>query len=58
MKILRLPEVVIVTGLSRPTIYRLMLAGRFPNRRLLGIKCVGWVAEEIQSWLEGRPLIG
>jgi prophage regulatory protein len=58
MRILRLPDVVTVTGLSRPTIYRLMQAGRFPNRRQLGIKSVGWVAEEIQSWLEGRPLIG
>ena len=57
MKILRLPEVVLTTGISRPTIYRLMKTGRFPNRRQLGIKSVGWVAEEVQSWLEGRPLI-
>jgi prophage regulatory protein len=55
MKMLRLPEVIEATGLSRPTIYRLEARGQFPKRRRLGVNSVGWVEEEIAVWIRGRP---
>ncbi len=53
--IIRLPEVRVRTGLSRSEIYRRESLGEFPKRVTLGARsrCVGWVAGEIQAWIEG-----
>jgi len=56
MKMLRLPEVVEATGLSRPTIYRLEAKGEFPKRRRLGRNSIGWIEEEIHAWIQARPM--
>ena len=53
-RILRLPEVMARTGLSRATIYRWRLAGRFPQAVRLGTRCVGWIESEIEEWLRER----
>jgi prophage regulatory protein len=49
--ILRLPAVKTRTGLSRSTIYLRVSQGTFPRPVSLGGRAVGWVEEEIQSWL-------
>ncbi len=54
--ILRLPRVVEITGVPKPTIYRWIRAGLFPKPVALGIRSVGWHSEEINKWIEGRPL--
>jgi prophage regulatory protein len=56
MKLLRTPEVVSTTGLSRMTIYRLERAGQFPSRRQLSQNCVAWPEDEILNWLKDRPM--
>ncbi len=53
-RILRLPEVMARTGLSRTTIYRWRLAGRFPQPVRLGTRNVGWIESEIEAWLRER----
>ena len=53
-KVLRLPEVMHRTGLSRATIYRLMDQGLFPLRRRLSAGAVGWSEEEIEAWIRER----
>ena len=53
-RILRLPEVMARTGLSRTTIYRWRLAGRFPQPVRLGTRCVGWIESEVEAWLRER----
>ena len=53
-RILRLPEVMARTGLSRTTIYRRRLAGRFPQAVPLGTRTVGWVESELEAWLRER----
>ena len=53
-RILRLPEVMARTGLSRTTIYRWRLAGRFPQAVRLGTRCVGFIESEIEEWLRER----
>ena len=50
-RILRLPEVVNRCGISKRTIYRLEAAGRFPARRQLGPRAVGWVESEVRAWI-------
>lgn len=52
--IIRLPEVRARTGLSRSEIYRREAIGQFPKRVALGARSVGWVADEIQTWIEER----
>lgn len=51
---LRLPEVKKRTALSRSQIYLLESKGQFPKRISLGIRAVGWISSEVQSWIEAR----
>ena len=43
------------TGLSDPTIWRLERAGEFPKRVNITPSRVGWIEEEIDEWIAGRP---
>ena len=43
-RLLRLPEVLHRTGLSKKTINHLEAAGRLPTCRQLGPRAVGWLA--------------
>lgn len=53
--ILRLPEVIARTGLARSTIYLKISENTFPSPISLGGKrAVGWIEEEIQSWIENQ----
>lgn len=54
MQILRLPEVVARTGLSRATIYRYISLDQFPNQIPLGPRVAGWLESEIDDWLSAR----
>jgi prophage regulatory protein len=53
-KILRLPAVKAVTGLSRSTIYKKIAEGTFKKPVSLGARAVGWIESEIDEWLESR----
>jgi prophage regulatory protein len=52
--ILRLPAVKLRTGLSRSTIYLRATEGSFPKAITLGPRCVGWLASEIDAWIQQR----
>jgi prophage regulatory protein len=56
MKFLRIRQVMQLTGLSRMTIYRLELAGRFPKRRRLSENSVAWLESDIAEWADSRPI--
>ena len=53
-QMLRAPEVMARTGLSRTTIWRRVRAGSFPAPIELGQNSIGWPAVEISAWLESR----
>ena len=53
-RILRKPEVLAKTGLSNNTIARLEAAGRFPVRRRISPRAVGWVESEVDAWIARR----
>jgi prophage regulatory protein len=55
MKLLRLGEVIEMTGLSRATIYRYEDAGEFPKRRRTGPNSVRWLDEDVIKWMKSRP---
>jgi prophage regulatory protein len=56
MKFLRVRRVMQATGLSRMTIYRLELAGKFPKRRQLSENSVAWLDTDISQWIDSRPV--
>lgn len=58
MKILREPEVLEITALSRATIWRKEQDGTFPRRVRLGDNSVGWYSDEIEDWFETLPRAG
>ena len=41
-------------GISRSTIYRLMLDEEFPRPIKLGLRAIGWKSEDIDEWLLGQ----
>ncbi|MGE4316759.1 helix-turn-helix transcriptional regulator [Acinetobacter sp.] len=57
LKILRLPAVTDISGLSRSTIYeKLNPRSRrydkdFPTPIKIGVSAVGWLQHEIEAWL-------
>lgn len=53
LRLIRLPQVTERTGLSRPTIYKAMIANRFPASVKFGSATM-WVAHEIESWIQER----
>jgi prophage regulatory protein len=53
-EILRRPQVQERTGLSRSSIYEKMSRGEFPRPISLGAKSVGWLAQEVEFWIEQR----
>ena len=51
-RILRLPEVIEKTGISRSSIYEQMQLGLFPKQLRLGKRMVGWSEAEVEKHLE------
>ncbi|MDF1645326.1 MAG: AlpA family transcriptional regulator [Pseudomonadales bacterium] len=49
--ILRLPQVISKTGLSRSSIYLRISTGSFPAPVSLGSRAVGWVERELDDWI-------
>ena len=50
-RIVRLPDVMARTGLSRSTIYVRVGKGSFPKSVHLGARAVGWIEAEVDEWI-------
>ncbi len=48
----RLHTVMARTGLPRSTIYHKMSLDEFPQSINLGIRSVGWIAEEVEEFIQ------
>lgn len=57
-QIIRLPQLVEKTGISRAHVYALIGRGEFPRPVRLGRRAVGWREDEIEDWLDTRPAAG
>lgn len=57
MRIIRLPEVMSMTGLSRSSVYKQQALGTFPKSIPLtgraGRAC-GWYAYEVEAWIQEK----
>ena len=57
-RLIRLKEVLRLTGLSRSSLYRKIRAGTFPESVELGERVVGWWESEVRAWMASRPKSG
>lgn len=53
--LMRLPEVMRRTGLSRSTIYDKIGAGTFPKQVSLGANMVAWYESAVDAWIRNPP---
>jgi prophage regulatory protein len=56
--LIRMPDVLRMVSLSRPTVYRMIKAGTFPAPVQLSVSAVGWIRAEVEQWIAGRPRRG
>jgi prophage regulatory protein len=56
MKLIRLPETLAQTGLSRTRLYEAVARGEFPKPVKLGpnARAVAWSSDEVAKWIEER----
>jgi prophage regulatory protein len=53
-RILRLKEVIATIGLGRAAIYQMQREGKFPKPVKIGVRAVGWIAEDVLAWMARR----
>ena len=56
-RLIRLPEVCRLTGLSRSTIYRMQSESRFPQRVYCSERGVAWHLREVMDWIRARDSV-
>lgn len=54
MRLIRLTDVIYLTGLGRSTIYKYITESTFPKPVPLGGARVAWVEQEVQDWIIQR----
>jgi predicted DNA-binding transcriptional regulator AlpA len=57
MKLIRWPQVHIMTSLSRNSVRKLEKLKRFPARRRINKRQVAWLESEVMTWLSNRPAV-
>ena len=54
VSLLRMPEIVRRTGLSRSTVYRMVERGEFPGPVQLTSRTVAWASCDVDGWIKRR----
>jgi prophage regulatory protein len=55
LRIIRLPEVIRKTGLSKSTIYDKLRNADFPVPVILGDRAIGFIEGELDAWMMNLP---
>lgn len=53
-RLLRLKEVMQITGISRAGIYQKIANGDFPRQVKLGTRSAAWLNSEVAEWVNAR----
>lgn len=53
-RLMRMKEVIRVTGMSRSFIYKRISEGEFPSAVSLSVKSTAWVEHEVQAWIADK----
>ena len=51
-RILRIRQVLEVTGLRRTSLYKKLNANEFPKPVKLGVRAVGWRETDVHAWMD------
>ena len=54
MRLIRLKEVINLTGLGRSSIYKFMSENKFPQSISLGERAIAWQEGKIEEWLQDK----
>ena len=54
-RLIRLPEVLHLCGISRSALYELVSRNEFPQPVRIGARSVGWRQRDVHGWIESRP---
>ncbi|AOJ49728.1 MULTISPECIES: helix-turn-helix transcriptional regulator [Burkholderia] len=57
-RVVRMRPLIERVGLSKSEIYRRIQAGTFPRPIALGVRAVGWLERDVESWLATRAKRG
>ncbi|WML90857.1 AlpA family transcriptional regulator [Thiothrix lacustris] len=57
-RLIRLPEVIQMTGISRTTVYEYIKRGTFPKSYRLATRLTAWKLSEITAWIDSRRHVG
>ena len=57
VKLVRMPEVVEATGLSKRTVEKWCRDGRFPAPVRLSARAIAWRVSDVEEWIESRENI-
>ena len=55
-RLLRLPQVIDITGLGRDSVYRLARDGAFPQPLKVTAHSSRWREDQVLAWVESRPV--
>jgi prophage regulatory protein len=55
-RLLRMPEVVKLTGLSREGVYKAIKTNDFPRPRKITKRASAFRSDEVQAWIDSRPV--
>jgi prophage regulatory protein len=58
MKILRPAKVAAKLDVCRATVYNLLNRGELPPPIQISANIVGWPEDQIDEWLQSRPVVG
>lgn len=53
--IIKLPELVERTKISRAAVYAMIARNEFPRPVRLGRRAVGWRVDDVEAWIAARP---
>jgi prophage regulatory protein len=54
VKLIRIDQVIEMTGLTSGTLARLEARGQFPRRRHLSARTIAWIEEDVLDWVRQR----
>jgi prophage regulatory protein len=58
LAIMKLPELVQRTKISRSAVYAMIARDEFPRPVRLGRRAVGWRVADVEAWIADRPIGG
>jgi prophage regulatory protein len=53
-RLIRVDEVLRLTGLAKRTMYQEISAGRFPSSVPISTRAVGWSEEDVNNWIKEK----